>query len=127
MPFVQVSLKQGKTANEKKAISDSIHESLITIFGIPTDDKFQVFHEVPLENIIFPTSYMQIPHSENLIYIHITAKKGRTNTMKKALYASIVTLIHQRIGHNPDDIMIIISENDEANWSFGRGKAQLID
>lgn len=70
---------------------------------------------------------MNIPHSEEIIYIYITAKKGQSSIMKQELYQSIAKEINQRTGHKTDDIVIIINENDEANWSFGQGKAQLID
>ncbi len=127
MPFVKISLKTGKSKTYKKAISDSVHDSLVEVFGIPNLDKFQIITEVPKENIIYPSSYMDIPHTSEIIYIHITAKKGRSSEMKKKLYKSITSLIHQKTGHSIDDIMIIMVENEEENWSFGRGKAQLID
>ena len=127
MPFVKISLKTGKSKDYKKAISDSIHDSLVNIFAIPKLDRFQVITEVTEENIIYPSSYMSIPHTSEIIYIHITAKKGRSSEMKKNLYESITSLIHQKTAHNIDDIMIIMVENEEENWSFGRGKAQLID
>ena len=127
MPFVQISLKSGKSKEYKQAISDSIHDSLVDIFGIPKLDKFQIINEVVEENIIYPTSYMDIPHTDEIIYIHITAKKGRSVDMKKKLYQHIVRNINQKTSHNIDDIMIIMVENEEENWSFGQGKAQLVN
>lgn len=127
MPFVRISLKKGKDKAYKTAISESIHNSLVEIFGIPDLDKFQVITEVEQENIIYPSSYMGIPHSDEIIYIHITAKKGRSSNMKQKLYQSIVDKIHEKTDHNVNDIMIIMTENEEENWSFGQGKAQLIN
>ena len=126
MPFVRISLKTGQSSEYIKNISESVHESLVNIFGISELDKFQVISEVEASNIIFPESYFNIPHSDNIVYIHITAKKGRTVAMKQALYQMIADLINQRTGLSRDDIIIIIAENEEENWSFGRGKAQLV-
>jgi malonate semialdehyde decarboxylase len=42
------------------------------------------------------------------------------------MYQMIADLINQRTGLSRDDIIIIIAENEEENWSFGRGKAQLV-
>jgi len=78
------------------------------------------------ENLIFPENYMGIPHSDELIYIQITAKAGRTVEMKQELYQAITREITQRTSHSSDNLIINLIENDSANWSFGRGIAQLV-
>ena len=126
MPFVQVSLLRGKPPQTIEAIVESIHAALVDEFNIPESDKFQVVHEVDSKQLIFPPSYLGIPHSENIVYIHITAKKGRTVEMKKRLYEKIASLIHKRAGISTDDVFIVLTENNEENWSFGRGEVQLV-
>lgn len=127
MPYVQISLLQGRTKESKKNICDAIHQALVEEFKIPELDRFQVINEVAEGNLIFPPEYLGIPHSEDIIYIHITAKMGRTAGMKKALYQKIASYICLREEISNDDIFIVLTENSEENWSFGRGKAQLIE
>jgi phenylpyruvate tautomerase PptA (4-oxalocrotonate tautomerase family) len=52
-------------------------------------------------------------------------KEGRTTQKKQALYARIVDLLEQNAGIRPQDVMIILTENTQENWSFGNGIAQL--
>lgn len=125
MPFVQISLLKGKPSNTLKAIGESIHTALIEEFGIPVLDKFQVIQEVESDQLIFPPSYLEIPHTENIIYIQITAKEGRTVEMKQGLYKKIALLINEQTGISIDDVFIVLTENKAENWSFGRGQAQL--
>lgn len=127
MPFVQIALVEGKTQKIIKDISDSVHTALIDQFNIPVKDKFQIIREVKAENLIFPSDYMGIPHTKDIIFIHITAKEGRTVEMKKKLYAQIASLINERTSIDTDDVFIVLSENKEENWSFGRGIAQLTE
>lgn len=127
MPFVRIYLRKGTPIAFRRQISQSVHQSLITRFKIPEDDLFQVIEEVDLENIIFPKQYMGIPHTEDIIYIQITAKAGRTKAMKQALYRSIADEFHRRTQRNPDDLIITLIENIEEDWSFGRGEAQLVN
>lgn len=127
MPFVQISTIKGKSRQSIDNISESIHQALVEEFGIPELDKFQVFNQVDDGNLIFPPEYLGIPHTKNIIYIHIIAKKGRTVEMKKKLYAKIAFLIHEKENISIDDVFIVLSENSEENWSFGRGKAQLVE
>ena len=126
MPFVRIYLKQGTTKEFRHHISRSVHQALVSEFSIPEDDLFQIISELPPENIVFPHSYMGISHTDNIIFIQITAKSGRSQSMKKSLYLSIVDLIHQKTGHNRNDILITLTENHEEDWSFGEGKAQLV-
>lgn len=127
MPFVQISLLQGKTPARAQAVSDAVHQALVDVFDVPMLDKFQVVHEVPLERLVFPPGYMGIPHTRDIVYIHITCKEGRTVDMKRRLYAHIAGGVSERTGMSQDDVVIVLAENKAENWSFGRGKAQLVD
>jgi 4-oxalocrotonate tautomerase len=127
MPFVQISLLQGKTAARALAVSEAVHQALVEVFDVPMLDKFQVVHEVPLERLIFPPSYMGIPHTRDIVYIHITCKEGRTTDMKRRLYANIAGSVAERTGMSQDDVVIVLTESKAENWSFGQGKAQLVD
>ena len=126
MPFVRISLLEGKSTEYRQAIGDSIHQALVQNFGIPELDRFQVIHEIARDNLIFPPHYMDIPHTENIVYIDITCKEGRTVAMKQALFKAIAELIHQRTGLTQDDVFITLTENKGENWSFGQGIAQLV-
>ena len=126
MPFVRISLKEGKSLEFKQHISQAVHESLTEVFSIPSDDMFQVLEEVAAENIIYPPSYMGIPHTDEIIYIVITAKSGRTVEMKQKLYHTITKSIYSTTKHPASDVFIVMVENSEENWSFGNGLAQLV-
>ncbi|MFW2373254.1 MAG: tautomerase family protein [Gammaproteobacteria bacterium] len=126
MPFVRISLKKGKGVEFKKSVSHSIHQALVESFGIPEDDFFQVIDEHDEENIIFPSSYMGIKHTSDIIYVVIVLKAGRSVELKKFLYKSIVDNISKKTDHGENDIVIALTENNEEDWSFGNGEAQLI-
>lgn len=124
MPFVQINLAQNLSEAVKKNISQSIHESLIDHFNIPADDFFQVINELRATDLLFPDSYMNIPHTSNMVYIQIIARSGRTSEMKQALYKSIAEKIAARTPIHINDVFIVLVENDPLNWSFGQGIAQ---
>jgi len=125
MPFVQITLKSGHLKETVKAISDSVHASLVSAFGIPVDDKFQTIREVDESHLIFPDAYMGIPHSDKIVFIHVTAKEGRTVDMKKRLFAEIASSVSQNANIAVEDVFVVLVENKAENWSFGCGEAQL--
>jgi phenylpyruvate tautomerase PptA (4-oxalocrotonate tautomerase family) len=126
MPFVQIYLGDHLTAKNKKDISLSVHNSLREHFNIPADDYFQVIHTMQPGDILYPDSYFDVPHTNNLLYIRITARAGRTVKMKQALYKSIATRIAATTPVSANDVVIILLENDLAGWSFGQGIAQMV-
>ena len=127
MPFVQISLIEGKSPEHITAISESVHQALVEEFKIPEPDKFQVINEVKPYQLIFPESFLGVDHTGNLVYVHITAKEGRTVDIKKRMYARAVELIENRTNLSADDVIIVLSEAAAENWSFGQGKAQLAE
>ena len=127
MPFVQIHLDRGVDAATRQAISLSIHESLMEFFHVPADDYFQVVHETAPADLLYPPSYLGVPHSGRIVYIHITAKGGRTVEMKKALYRSIAEKVAARTAIPADDVVIVLTENGSEDWSFGQGVAQMVE
>jgi len=125
MPFVKINLAQNLTDSIKKEISLSVHESLMEHFNIPQDDYFQVIHEIRPADLLYPDSYMNVPHSSNMLYIEITARFGRTVEMKKALYRAIANRIAARTHISVNDVFIVLTEVATENWSFGQGLAQM--
>ena len=125
MPFVKINLAQNLRDQVKKEISLAVHESLMENFNVPQDDYFQLIHEIRPADLLFPASYMSIPHTSNMVYIEITAKPGRTVEMKKALYRAIAEKIAARTPGSVNDVFIVLTEVAVENWSFGQGLAQL--
>ncbi len=125
MPLVRITLNKGYESAFKLAISQSVHRSLVDVFGIPEDDLFQIIEEVAPDNMVFSSNYLEITHGEKLVLIQIVAKQGRTPEMKKALYRNITDRISATTGHPKEDVLITLLENQEIDWSFGNGIAQL--
>ncbi|WP_298741428.1 tautomerase family protein [uncultured Chitinophaga sp.] len=125
MPFVKINLAQHLTDAVKKEISLAVHESLMEHFNIPPDDYFQVIHEIRPADLLYPESYLNIPHTGSMVYIEITARYGRTVAMKKALYHAIAERIAARTLISANDVFIVLTEVTGENWSMGGGFAQM--
>ncbi|MGE6356889.1 tautomerase family protein [Flavobacterium sp. NPDC079362] len=125
MPFVRISLPKKLSLETKNTISESIHESLIQEFHIPKDDYFHVIEELEPHQIKYPESYLSISHSEDIVYVQITAGQGRTLEQKKKLYHEIATRISTSTAILINNVIIVLLENNGLeNWSFGNGEIQ---
>lgn len=125
MPFVRISLPKKLSLETKNNISEVIHQSLIEEFNIPVDDYFHVIEELEPHQIKYPKSYLGISHSEEIVYVQITAGQGRTLEQKKKLYYQIASKISASTEIQINNIIIVLLENNgHENWSFGNGEIQ---
>lgn len=109
----------------KNNISEAVHQSLIEEFNIPVDDYFHVLEELETHQIKYPKSYLGISHSEEIVYVQITAGQGRTLEQKRKLYQQIATKISTSTEITINNVIIVLLENNGLeNWSFGNGEIQ---
>ena len=124
MPFVRISLRKGLSQEVRDRISQAVHQSLIQDFNIPENDYFHIIAELDGSQIKYPSSYLGISHTGNLIFIEITAGAGRTVQQKERLYSRIAKSISVETDIRIEDIIIVLTENSVNDWSFGLGERQ---
>jgi phenylpyruvate tautomerase PptA (4-oxalocrotonate tautomerase family) len=125
MPFVRISLPKKLSLATKNNISEAIHQSLIAEFHIPSADYFHVIEELEQHQIKYPESYLGVSHSEEIVYVQITAGQGRTVEQKRKLYHQIATKIAATTEILINNVIIVLLENNGLeNWSFGNGEIQ---
>jgi 4-oxalocrotonate tautomerase len=124
MPLVRVSLRQGKSADYKRAIGDGIYQAMREAFNVPEEDRFVLISEHGESELQFSKTYLDIARSDDLVIIQITANNTRTLEQKKALFARIAELLSQNPGLRKEDVFISLVEVPKENWSFGNGIAQ---
>ncbi|MCY8452515.1 tautomerase family protein [Bacillus spizizenii] len=127
MPFVQIHLRAGRSEAWLQKLSRTIHQSMIEEINVPEDDYFQVIRQYENSEFFYDPSYLQVERTNELIYIHFTLKQSRTTEQKKALYRSIASRIHSQLGVRKEDVFIMLAGNQDEDWSFGNGRAQMIE
>lgn len=122
MPFIRSAVKRGTQPAQKQAIVDGIHQALVDSIGMPPDELFNLVTEYEPENFFYDRRFNGIARSDKLVVIEITLRRGRSDAMKKALYASIAANLEKLAGIPPGDVFIFMHENDYSDWSVGNGQ-----
>lgn len=125
MPLVRIDLIEGRTDEQITELADAVQQVMIENFAAPELDRYQVIHEHKPGRIRALDTGLGYTRTANIIVIQIT-QQGRTVVQKKAMYAALSQKLGQ-LGISPDDLIVSVSENTKADWSFGRGKAQFLD
>jgi phenylpyruvate tautomerase PptA (4-oxalocrotonate tautomerase family) len=124
MPLVKISLRSGRSSQDKDLIAESIQSALVTNLGIPQEDRFALFTEYDSDNFRHTGAYLGMTYSEQLLIIEITFLHGRDDEIKKSLLADINRNLVAAGVVRTDDVFVMITEIGMANISFGQGQAQ---
>jgi Tautomerase enzyme len=105
-------------------VSRAVQDALISILKIPSDDFFQIIHELPRNRFLHTPSFLGMDYSDDFILLEIAFIVGRPKETRLALLKELNARVVAGAGISPDDLMIQLSEEPGENFSFGRGLAQ---
>lgn len=126
MPFIRTAVRQGTDPSRKQLIVESIHDALVQAIGMPDDELFNLVSEYNPGDFFYSRTFNGIARSDDLVVAEITMRRGRSDAMKKALYAEIAANLEKRAGVSPKDVFIFTHENDYSDWSVGNGQFAMV-
>jgi phenylpyruvate tautomerase PptA (4-oxalocrotonate tautomerase family) len=125
MPLVKIHLVEGRDRAAVRALADTVHEAILETFAAPESDRYQIIQEHPRHHLILLDTGLGIERSDGVVLIEIT-QQGRDEAQKQALYRRLAELLSDRGQARPEDLIVAVSENERADWSFGFGQAQFL-
>ncbi|UCB49398.1 MAG: tautomerase family protein [Deltaproteobacteria bacterium] len=115
MPLARISIRKGRTADEKKALLDAVHASMIEALNIPENDRNQRITEYVYEDLIIPPG-----KTAKYTLVEIIMFPGRSIEAKRHLYQSLVKNLAE-LGTDPMDVFIVLYEPPMENWGIRGG------
>jgi len=126
MPLVRISVSEEMAAERRLMIAAAVYDAMRLTLGIPEGDRFIVLSAYPQEEFIVDPNFMQMQRTSDFVLVHITLRRGRSVETKQSFYKEAARLLRVRANIAPDNIMVVLTENELADWSFGRGEAQYL-
>lgn len=126
MPLVRIDLPAGKSPEYRVNVGEVVYQSLIDVFSVPENDRFQVIVEHAKESMVFDRGYLGILRSDDCIFLQITLSSGRSTELKQRFYKRVADGLNQAVNLRREDIFINLVEVPKENWSFGNGEAQYV-
>ncbi|EWH20724.1 tautomerase family protein [Bacillus haynesii] len=125
MPLLRFDLIEGRDEQALKKLLDTAHDAMVEAFSVPEKDRYQIVHQHPANELIIQDTGLGLNRSKDLVVISITSKT-RTESQKEKLYALLAERLEAECGISPEDVMVSVTENGDADWSFGLGEAQFL-
>jgi 4-oxalocrotonate tautomerase len=127
LPLITLSLEAGRTREQKCLLADAVYEALRTAIQIPENDRFVAIREHAAGDLVADPGYLGVARSEHPMFVEITLRRGRSAEKKQALYREIARGMSATGLVRPEDILIVLRENETPDWSFGKGVAQYVE
>ena len=124
MPFLRVDAYEGRSKEQVKELLDAIHRAVLSAFGVPLRDRYQVYQEHSEENFIVQDTGLGIERTAKVVFIGITSRQ-RTEQQKTHLYTKLVEEL-KACDIEQNDVVVSFVANSDADWSFGSGRAQFL-
>ena len=123
MPLVRIDLPVTTPTVQRQALSEAVHQSLVDHFSVPPADKFQVLSPRQSGELICTPAFLDVTHTNQVVFVQITCAPGRSVEQKRALYAAVASRIDATTDFAAADVIINLVESNRENWSFGLGLA----
>src|SRR5438128_9582085 len=125
MPLAKIHVLEGRYDERRLTnVSKAVQDALISILKIPSDDFFQIIHELPRNRFLHTPSFVGMKYSDDFILLEVAFISGRPKETRLALLKELNQRIVAGAHISPDDLMIQLSEFPAENVSFGQGRAQ---
>jgi phenylpyruvate tautomerase PptA (4-oxalocrotonate tautomerase family) len=127
MPLVRIDLSSDTSAEHRAAISQGVHDALVATFSVPEDDRFHVISEHTRgTSLVHTPRYLGVDFSERIVFIEIVCTGSRDLEQKRRLYAAIADNLAANPGLRREDVVTVLVEVKNENWSFGNGIAAYV-
>ena len=126
MPLVRISVGEAVKREKRELLADAVYDAMRATIGIPEGDKFVVLTAHADDELIADSHFLGMQRTNEFVLVQITLRRGRSTEKKQALYREIAKVFEERAEIAPDNVMIVLAENDLDDWSFGRGEAQYV-
>ena len=121
MPFVNISLARGKSAEYLEAVSRAVHDALVAELHMKPEDNFQLIHQHEQGELVFHRNFRGGPRSDDWIVLTITDGLDRGERAKRRFYKTLVRLLEEGPGVRPADVFVMMTVTPAENFSFADG------
>lgn len=126
MPLVRIDVQTGRTPTELRRLADVVQGVMLDVFAAPPRDRYQVITEHPVGHIIAEDTGLGLERSDGVVVLQIV-QQGRSQDQKVAAYEQLAKRLEAECRVRPEDLIVSVTTNERADWSFGRGCAQFLE
>lgn len=125
MPLLKFDIIQGRSDEQIRTLLDSAHQAMVQAFEVPPSDRYQCVTQHRPEELVLEDTGLGYIRSVSVVLLTVVTRP-RSPAQKVEFYRLLAEKLEADCSLSPDDLIISLVENADADWSFGRGRAQFL-
>lgn len=125
MPLLNFTILRGRTSEEIRQLLDSTHTAVVEAFSVPERDRYQIVNIREADEVVALDTGLGIQRSDKLVILHVVSRQ-RSAEENKRFFELLASNLQRDCDLDPNDLIVSITENGDADWSFGQGRAQFL-
>ncbi len=125
MPLLKFDLVEGRSDAELAALLDAAHQAMVEAFKVPPSDRYQCVTQHRLGELVLHDTGLGFTRGRQVVLLTVVTRP-RGAEQKTAFYRLLAQRLEAACGLSPDDLIVSLVENSDADWSFGTGRAQFL-
>ncbi|MNC64104.1 hypothetical protein D3C75_1142790 [compost metagenome] len=98
---------------------------MVQAFDVPFSDRYQSVTQHRAGELILHDTGLGYSRSDNVVLLTVISRP-RSQAQKVEFYRLLAEQLQVDCDLSPDDLIVSLVENSDADWSFGRGRAQFL-
>ncbi|WP_024302055.1 tautomerase family protein [Pseudogulbenkiania sp. MAI-1] len=125
MPLLKFDIIQGRSDEQIRTLLDSAHQAMVQAFEVPPSDRYQCVTQHRPGELVLEDTGLGYTRSVSVVLLTVVTRP-RLPAQKVEFYRLLAEKLEADCSLSPDDLIISLVENADADWSFGRGRAQFL-
>ncbi|MGP8434993.1 tautomerase family protein [Paraburkholderia fungorum] len=125
MPLLRFDILKGHSETHIRNMLDGAHRAVLKAFAVPERDRYQIVQEHEKSRIVIQDTGLGIERSRNAVVVTVVSRP-RSEESKRLFYEELCSEPLESCGIDPDDVVVSFTTNTDADWSFGKGRAQFL-
>jgi hypothetical protein len=125
MPLLKFDIIQGRSDAQLRSLLDTAHQAMVQAFEVPHSDRYQCVAQHRPGELVLEDTGLGYERSNDVVLLTVVSRP-RLEAQKVEFYRLLSEKLQIACGLSPDDLIVAVIENSDADWSFGRGRAQFL-
>ena len=125
MPLLKFDLIAGRSDEQLRTLLDTAHLAMVEAFDVPQRDRYQCVTQHRPNELVLEDTGLGYTRSSDVVLLTVVSRP-RPEPQKVTFYRFLAERLQANCGLSPDDLIISLVENTDADWSFGQGRAQFL-
>lgn len=125
MPLLKFELIEGRDDEQLRTLLDTAHDAMVQAFHVPPSDRYQSVTQHRPGELILEDTGLGFRRSRQVVLLTVVSRP-RSAQEKVDFYRLLAQGLRDRCDISPDDLIVSMIENTDADWSFGQGRAQFL-